>query len=283
MPWTRQKAATRQPGALRRICRRLAKDVLSAPLVIGFITDAEIGRQYGVGASKKLALVLRFRRTRKRVQTESQWQEHVELAATLLRIPPTAHGDVIECGCFKGGSSVNLSTVCSLVGRRLVICDSFEGLPEPTSEERMHYSPFTGHYDHYERGRFSASLEEVEGNLTRYGRRDVCDFVVGYFDESLPQVNRSYVMAFFDADLVESLKPCLLHIWPSLSKGGRIYVHEARSLSLVSIFFDREWWHSNLLAEPPGFVGAGTGLPLLPIVGSELGFAAKAGAAGALD
>ena len=109
MPWTRQKAATRQPGALRRICRRLAKDVLSAPLVIGFITDAEIGRQYGVGASKKLALVLRFRRNRKRVQTESQWQEHVELAATLLRIPPTAHGDVIECGCFKGGSSVKLA------------------------------------------------------------------------------------------------------------------------------------------------------------------------------
>jgi hypothetical protein len=108
---------------------------------------------------------------------------------------------------------------------------------------------------------------------------EVCEFVAGYFDKTLVNLNKRYVMAFFDADLVESLKPCLLEIWPNLQEECKMYVHEARSLSLVSLFFDREWWQSRLSTEPPGFVGAGTGLPLLPTVGSDLGFALKPGKA----
>ena len=47
-------------------------------------------------------------------------------------MPPELKGDVVECGCYLGGSSVNISLVCALTGRRLLIYDSFEGLPEPS-------------------------------------------------------------------------------------------------------------------------------------------------------
>ncbi len=272
----------RRAGWRRRSVRGFAKAVLSVPLVLYFLANKEIGRQYGIGLLAKISLVRKFRRSHRKLGTQSQWQEHLELAASLLRISPTVKGDVIECGCFKGGSSVNLSIVCSLVGRRLVICDSFEGLPEPTTEDRTQYSLFADHYDVYERGLFCAPLEEVKANLARFGRLDVCEFVVGYFDTSMVDLGRTYALAFFDADLVESLKPCLKEIWPHLQEGCRMYVHEARSMSLVSLFFDRQWWNENLMTNPPGLVGAGTGLPLLPIVGSELGFALK-GAVGSGD
>lgn len=245
------------------------------PLVVRFLADRNIGRHHGIGVGRKIALIFAFRRNRKRVRTESRWQEHLELASSLLRIPASVAGDVIECGCFKGGSSVNLSIVCAMTGRKLIICDSFEGLPEPTEAEKVHYSLYSDHQDQYWKGRFSASLDEVKRNLEKCGRLDACEFVVGFFDQSLVNLNRQYVMAFFDADLVDSLKPCLLEIWPNLQTDCKMYVHEARSLSLVSLFFDREWWRKSFATEPPGFVGAGTGLPLLPIAGSELGFALK--------
>ena len=38
-------------------------------------------------------------------------------------------GVVVECGCFLGGSTANLSLVCEVVGRELIVYDSFEGLP----------------------------------------------------------------------------------------------------------------------------------------------------------
>jgi hypothetical protein len=54
-----------------------------------------------------------------------------------------------------------------------------------------------------------------------------------------------------------------------------MYVHEARSLGFVSLFFDTAWWRENLGEDAPGLVGAGTGLPLEAIFGSELGYAQK--------
>lgn len=197
------------------------------------------------------------------------------MAAYLLSLPAATVGDVVELGCFKGGSSVNLSLVCALVGRKLFICDSFEGLPEPKPEDRQHYAVFTHHYDTYEKGRFAATIDEVKNNLRRFGHLDLCEFIVGFFDESLRDFKQPCVMAFFDADLVASLKPSIVHIWPQLQPGCRFYVHEARNLPLVKLFFDREWWQEKLSTDAPGLVGAGTGLPLLPVLGSELGFAVK--------
>ena len=42
-------------------------------------------------------------------------------------------GAVVECGCFKGGSTATLSVACKKAGRTLNVFDSFCGLPEPTA------------------------------------------------------------------------------------------------------------------------------------------------------
>lgn len=260
---------------LYRVTREGAGRLAALPSLIVFLLDTDVGREYEVGPTQKLRLILRFARNSRSLHTLSRVREHVELAAAILRVPAHVQGDIVECGCYLGGSSVNLSLVCALTGRRLVICDSFEGLPKPSEHDRSHINLHSGLTDEYYEGRFAAPLEIVKGNLDRYGDARVCDFVVGFFEDTLTQLDRDVAMAFLDVDLIDSLRPCLIALWPRLRDGCRMYVHEARSLSLVSIFFAVPWWSENFGEAPPGFVGAGTGLPLTAVVGSELGYAQK--------
>lgn len=102
--------------------------------------------------------------------------------------------------------------------------------------------------------------------------------MVGFFDESLRDFDEPVVMAFLDVDLIDSLRPCLAAIWPRLAEGGCVYVHEADDLALVATFFDWDWWEEAIGTDAPGFVGAGTGLPLVALRGLDLGYAEKVAA-----
>ncbi|HYH54590.1 MAG TPA: TylF/MycF/NovP-related O-methyltransferase [Solirubrobacterales bacterium] len=257
--------------------KRIRKKAYKVPWYVSFVLDREIGAEYGIGIRQKVRLLRSFHRNAGQVETLSSIGEHLELAAAIMRVPKAVSGDIIECGCYRGGSTCNLSLVCRLVGRRLIVADSFAGLPPITPGEGFHPIPHQKRAEEYVEGQFAASLETVKENLARHGDLEVCDFKVGYFHESLSSLDRPIAAAFLDVDLIESLKPCLEAIWPRLHAGGRLYVHEANDLKLVGTFFDAAWWREQLASEPPGFVGAGSGLPLAPLEGSELGYAEKPG------
>lgn len=257
-----------------RIFSRALSLLNSAPIVLAFLGDPEIGRAYGVGFRAKLRLLIQFAANTKRLPTLSHIREHLEMARALLAVPPDLKGDVVECGCYLGGSSVNISLVCALTGRRLLIYDSFEGLPEPGDHDRVHENLNQGYPDEYFKGRFAASMEMVRDNLKALGKAECCELIQGFFDQTLPGTGHDVVMAFLDVDLIDSLKPCLIGLWPKIASGCRVYVHEASSLSLIALFFDHGWWQENLDQPAPGFVGSGSGLPLA-LSGSELGYAQK--------
>jgi O-methyltransferase len=261
------------PSQIELTLHKAYRPLHTMPSVVAFLRDDAIGGDYGVGWREKLDLLRSFRRNTRHVETLSEVYEHMELAAAILRMPRSTPGDVVECGCFVGGSTVNLSLVCQLVGRRLIVCDSFQGLPAPAEYDRLHPAVHTGHVDEYYEGRFAASLDLVRDNIARYGALGSCDFVAGFYDETMPDFDRDVVVAFLDVDLIDSLKACLTGLWPHLQPDGRLYVHEARSLPLVSLFFDNAWWRENLGQDAPGFIGGGCGLPLASGWGSELGYA----------
>lgn len=251
----------------------------SLPVIRAFLTDKEIGGEYGIGFRVKLRLLARFYSNTRKVQTLSDFREHMELAAAILRVPRSAEGSVVECGCYVGGSTVNLSLACALTGRKLIVFDSFEGLPEPQHYDRWHHALHVGHTDVYYKGRFAATRETVEANVTAFGDISVCEFRAGDYDTTMPGFAEPVVMAFLDVDLIDSLKPCLEGLWPNLRPGCRMYTHEARNLALVALYFDQAWWREALNEDAPGFVGSGVGLPLGmdTLSGSELGYAVKPG------
>jgi len=249
--------------------------IIAAPLCVSYFFEKGIGCDYGLGFFGKLRLILRFRENTKKIPAATNWREHLRIAAEILRIPRTVKGDVIECGCYKGGSSANLSLICDIVGRKLILCDSFQGLPMPEEHDKVHHNILRKRVRFYKERDFAGGLKEVKDNISRFGKIDICRFVEGYYENTLVQLDGSYVLAFVDVDLHKSLEECLSSLWPRLINGAYLFSHEAQDLSYTSLFFDKKWWQENLNCDPPGLVGAGTGLPLGVGEGSGLGYAVK--------
>jgi hypothetical protein len=186
----------------------------------------------------------------------------VVLAQEILSIPRDSEGDVVECGVFKGASSTSLSLVCEMVGRRLLVCDSFAGLPD--DDMQLHVAQHIGIYGYYQKGMFCGTLDEVKSNIQKFGAPDVCEYVIGFFSESLGALTRPVAFAFLDVDLVSSTRDCLRYIWPLLIDKGAIFTDDAGDLECVKVFFDDAWWQEHLGCAAPGFVGSGCGLPVGP-------------------
>lgn len=277
MAQTRQASTSTLSRAVLKVLNRIVI-TLSAPIILSEYFHAETGRDYGVRFWTKLRLAVRMARNSKKVTTGSHFLEHLLMATQILNVPGDVEGCVVECGTFKGGSATNLSLVCALCHRNLEIFDSFQGLPEPKEADQEHLLVSINEVHTYKKGAWHGTLEEVKRNISRYGEIDVCNFNVGYFNESLPGFKSNCVLAFLDVDLADSLETCLKYLWPLLQDGGYIFTHEAPHKEIAAAFFDQEWWRSNLYCDPPGLVGAGNGIGLLPADGgfrSDLGFTVK--------
>ena len=193
------------------------------------------------------------------------------------RIP----GCIVECGCYRGGSTSILSLACKKAGRKLHVFDSFCGLPEPVDGDGSHRVFRDSEIHHYVKGGFAASLETVKKNVSRFGAIDVCTFWPGYFEDTLPRFQESVAAVFCDADLVESIRTCVRFLWPLMPDGAIFFSHEAHHLEVAKFFYDDRWWRETLNQDAPGLIGAGSGLGLSfrrnrwGFHSSELGFAQK--------
>lgn len=255
---------------------------LSLPTHLAPFFRRSTGSAYGVGFGAKVLLLFRMVRNNLRIESASNFVEHLTMATAILNTPLTSRGNVVECGAYKGCSTTNLSLVCALCNRQLEVFDSFAGLPEPSEEDRTHTLVDRREAHTYERGAWAGSIAEVKSTIERYGAIGVCNFHVGYFDETLPHFRAPCVLVFADVDLTSSLETCLQYLWPLLVDGGCFYTHEATHFEIARLFFDKGWWRAKLDTDAPGLVGAGTGLGLIPAAGgfrSSLGYTVKSHAA----
>jgi O-methyltransferase len=260
-----------------RFCRRLVT-LLSLPFILFGYLESGTGREFGVGLLTKLWLIYKMVRNNRAILTASHFSEHLIMATQILRVPRSIEGCVVECGTYKGGSAANLSLICALCDRKLEIFDSFAGLPEPSNLDKNHFLVNTQEIHSYEKGAFCGPLNEVQNNISQYGKLSVCTFNVGYFDQTLPAFSQRCVLVFLDVDFVASLETCFTYLWPLLQDGCYLFTHEAHHMEIAKLFFREEWWRSNMHCEAPGLIGAGTGLGLLPGFGgfkSALGYTIK--------
>lgn len=220
---------------------------------------ANLGKDYNIGLLTKLGLVRKMWRNSHQPGSASVFFEHVFMVVRLLETPKALAGNVAEFGCYKGLSTASLSLACALTGRRLIVFDSFEGLPEP--DQFVHHLG-TDAVVPYKRGQYAGTLEEVRSNVLRFGDPTVCEFVKGYFDDTLPtrNVSERFVLIFEDADLPQSVRSVLKGAWKKLQPGGYFFCHEARDREVVDLFFDQAWWAENLQERAPGFMGSGIGM-----------------------
>jgi len=238
---------------LRLIMR--AHLVLTVPISILFIMNSRtIHPSYKMTCYRKFKLGFKMFLNKLRIPMGTSYKAHLAMAMKLLETPPEVQGDVIECGTWKGGSATNLSLVCKIVGRKLRIFDSFEGLPvgEPADREAQFY----------QKGDYMGTMDEVKSNISKYGAIECCEFVKGWFNETLPNMNFPILLAFLDVDLEASLDTCVKNIWPHLVDQGYIFTDECSGTNYTSLFYSEKWWAKHFNRVPPGLIGAGTGLPL---------------------
>jgi O-methyltransferase len=229
--------------------------VLTVPVSILFIMNSKtIHPSYKITLYKKLKLGFTMFLNKLRVPMGTSYKSHLAMALKILETSPDVPGDIVECGTWKGGSATNLSLVCKIVGRKLRVYDSFEGLPEgePTDREASGY----------EKGDYKGTLDEVKSNISRYGSIESCEFIKGWFNETLPKMNSPVLLAFLDVDLEASLDTCVKNIWPHLVERGYIFTDECAGTNYTSLFYSEKWWAKHFDRFPPGLIGAGTGLPL---------------------
>lgn len=228
---------------------------LTVPFSILIILNSKnIHPSYNMTWLKKLSLGWRMYWNTKRIRTGTSFKSHLAMALKIFETPPEVPGDIVECGTWNGGGATNLSLICKIVGRKLKIYDSFQGLPEGEPADRE--------AKHYKKGDFCGTLDEVKRNIEKYGAIDCCEFVEGWFDETLPRLNSRVLLAFLDVDLEASLYTCVRYIWPNLSEQGYVFIDEVISVDYCALFYSEKFWGKYFQRTPPGLIGAGSGLPL---------------------
>lgn len=132
-------------------------------------------------------------------------------------------GDFIEAGVWRGGAIILMRALLNaykIEGRKIVAADSFAGIPKNT---RARNDPVDLWSD-----RWVASLEEVRGNIARFGLLDDrIEFVAGFFADSLKSLaGRSFAVIRLDSDSYDSVEESLVCLYPLLSKGGVIIIDD---------------------------------------------------------
>jgi hypothetical protein len=159
-------------------------------------------------------------------------------------------GDVVECGVWKGGSSMLAALALQSVGdttRHLWLYDTFSGMTEPTGRDvdlagraaRDEWSAqaaraanganaANGAKGGGDAGWCASPLDEVKAALASTGvAPQRLHFVVGKVEETIPkEAPAKIALLRLDTDWYESTKHELLHLWPRLVSGGLLIVDD---------------------------------------------------------
>ena len=169
------------------------------------------------------------------------------LERTLACIRATAYisehglsGDIVECGVWRGGSSMAIAQTLlnrGDVSRSLYLYDTFEGMTEPDARDvAADGTPAAELLSAAKRLEDKnksytwafASLEDVQKNMELVGYpRGQKLFVKGRVEETIPStIPERIALLRLDTDWYESTKHELVHLYPRLVAGGVLMIDD---------------------------------------------------------
>lgn len=155
--------------------------------------------------------------------------EETERIIKLARESLSVSGDFVELGCYKGDTSLLLAEVLRNSTKKLWIYDSFEGLPEKSSEdESVLGANFKG-------GELFVTKREVKERFLRAGL-PVPVIKKGWFSELVSEdLPEEIAFAFLDGDFYESIRDSLKLVAPKMNENGIIVVHDYSNPALPGV------------------------------------------------
>lgn len=138
-------------------------------------------------------------------------------------------GDFVECGVWKGGSSMIIAYTLLKMGinnRKIYLYDTFEGMPEPGEEDvyiskKEDVKNVWSKETKKEKWLFSP-LEEVRKNLLSIGYpEENLIFIKGKVEETIPKtISPKISLLRLDTDWYSSTYHEMKYLFPKLSKNG---------------------------------------------------------------
>ncbi len=146
------------------------------------------------------------------------------------------HGDIVECGVWKGGNMVIVAEILKKykVFRKLWLYDTYEGMTKPSKFDLSKRSGRALHkFSETKIGQNSsnwclASIEEVKKNLnkTRYPKK-LINYVKGPVEKTLNErIPKKISLLRLDTDWYSSTKEELRFLYPRLVKNGVIIIDD---------------------------------------------------------
>lgn len=172
----------------------------------------------------------------KKFSTHSIQRLYALYKAMLYITENNVPGDIVECGVWKGGSSMLCARTLKSMNetkRKLFLYDTFEGMPEPAAKDITFFN--LNAIDKWkksvrkDKNKWNyASLNEVKKNMysTEYPRENIV-FVKGKVEETLPENNPGQIaLLHLDTDWFESTYHELMNLCPLLSNLGVIVIDD---------------------------------------------------------
>jgi O-methyltransferase len=136
-------------------------------------------------------------------------------------------GDIMETGVWRGGAGIMARAVLAAYGvgdRRVILADSFAGLPPPNPETY----PVDAGSAYHEYAELAVPLDEVKRNFAKFGLLDEqVVFLPGWFKDTLATapVQRLAVLRL-DGDMYESTMQSLENLYDKVSTNGWIVIDD---------------------------------------------------------
>lgn len=146
-------------------------------------------------------------------------------------------GDIVECGVWKGGSSMLTASTLSKMGnieKHIYLYDTYEGMAEPTGKDietgsnAMVWKTWKHHQKENLNKWCYVPLEEVKVNMfsTEYPQ-DKLVFIKGKVEDTIPKIIPDKISILrLDTDWFESTYHELQHMFPRLSKYGVLIIDD---------------------------------------------------------
>lgn len=146
-------------------------------------------------------------------------------------------GDLVECGVWKGGSSMLMAHMLVQrqdTDRRLYLYDTFAGMSQPTGRDKTIGcdTPAMKEWMNKRKGTHNewafAPLDEVRRNMESTGfPQGNIRYVEGTVEETIPRIVPDRIALLrLDTDWFESTHHELKHLFPLVSPGGVIVVDD---------------------------------------------------------
>lgn len=192
------------------------------------------------------------------VECPHRQNEVLQFVRQILILGRQPDGVFVEAGCFQGGSSAKFSLAAKAMGKKLVIFDSFEGIP--ANKERHEADIFGGKVNFgegFREGDYCGTFKEVYSNISRFGSINPCELIQGWFEETMPRFKGEILGVYLDVDLASSTRTCLKYLYPQIRQGGVLMSQDGHLPLVLEVFDDDEFWHNEVGTSTPRVVGFG--------------------------